>query len=229
MHAKYNIASQDCMNLKISSSPDRLAVEVLKKGGIVAHATDTCYGLAASINSKRGIRRLYEMKQMEESKPVSILVSDIAQAKKYGEWNDLAERLAGKYWPGQLTIVLKKTKAVPPFLNEGTDTIGIRVPNHKESLEIIRKLGCPITTTSANISGEATPYTVTEVVAQFIGEELQPDFILHGGDLDETKLPSAVVDCSEGKIFVIRNGGINLTSATALSRNRKKRPPIQML
>src|SRR3989338_281787 len=101
-----------------TESPEALqkAVEILKKGGVVAHATDTCYGFAASIRSEEGIKKIYALKKMLAQKPVSILVSDIKSAEKYGLFNATAERFAEQYWPGQLTIIVERTAAVPNFL-----------------------------------------------------------------------------------------------------------------
>lgn len=185
------------------------AVKVLKAGGVVAHPTDTCYGFAASMRSQDGVKELYRLKKMSKNKPVSILVSSLREAKKYGVWNQHAKRFARRHWPGALTLVFVRKKSVPKLLNPGTATIGIRLPNHKFSRDIVRKLGSPIATTSANISGFSSPYRISEIVRQFHGERHKPAFIINGGTLNRKNLPSAVIDISGEKPKILRKGSFS--------------------
>lgn len=178
------------------------AVKILKSGGVIIHPTETCYGLAADIFNKNAIKKVYEIKKMPFSKPVSILVSSTEEAKKYGEWNELAEKYAQKYWPGPLTLILKRKDTVPKFLNSGTNTIGIRFPSHEFSVEMVKNLGAPIITTSANISGEPPPYTPKQIQQNFA------DLFIDCGELDKSILPSTILDISEGKLRVLRDGPI---------------------
>lgn len=182
------------------------AVKVLQAGGIVAHPTDTCYGFAASIFSKKAIAKLYKLKKMPRIKPVSILVSTVSEAKKYGIWNKSADALAKKYWPGPLTLVLKRKKTLPSWFNPKTKTIGIRVPDHSFSKLMVKKFSSPVTTTSANISGLKSPYSVAEILRQFKKQTYKPDLIIDGGILDKKNPPSAVIDVSGKKPKILRHG-----------------------
>lgn len=133
------------------------------------------------------------------------MVSNFAMARKYGVFNKIALRLAKKYWPGPLTIIVKRKKTLPKFLNPGTKTIGIRYPAHKLSRELVKKFGSSLTTTSANISGRPSPYSVSAIQKQFRGQKFQPDFILNGGRLEKNP-PSTIINVSRKKPRIIRTG-----------------------
>lgn len=183
------------------------AISILCKGGVIAHATDTCYGFVCDALSEAPLSRLYQLKKMPKSKPVSLMVSDLAEASRYGFFNKNAMRLAKKYWPGPLTIIVKRKKTLPAFLNSENKTVGFRVPKHKLSIQLVKKFRRPLTTTSANISGLPSPYSVNEINKQFKKEKLKPDFIIDSGRLKKN-LPSTIVDCSGKKMKLIRQGEV---------------------
>lgn len=185
------------------------AVFVLHSGGVVAHSTDTCYGFACDVFNRRALASLYKLKKMAANKPVSILVSDLKMALKYGFFNKNTLKLAKAYWPGALTIIVKRRKSLPKFFNPGTKTVGIRVPAHKLSCELARELGKPITTTSANVSGRPSPYSVSAIKKQFCGKKLKPDFILDNGKLSKNP-PSTIIDASGRILRIIRQGYIQI-------------------
>lgn len=187
------------------------ALKVLNDGGVMAHATDTCYGFACDVFNRRALARLYKIKKMDKNKPVSILVSDFTMAKKYGFFNKSAIALAKKYWPGAVTLIVKRKKSLPDFLNPKAKSVGIRVPGHKLSLELVKKLGRPITTTSANITTLPSPYSVSAIRKQFRGQKLKPDYIIDSGSLDKTQLPSTIVDVTSSKIKIVRQGSVHIT------------------
>jgi L-threonylcarbamoyladenylate synthase len=99
----------------------RKAVEVLAKSGVIMHATDTCYGLAADVSNANALEKLYAIKKMPDVKPVSMMVSDISEAEKYGEFVHAARSLAEKFWPGPLTLIVRRKTALPFFFNENSD------------------------------------------------------------------------------------------------------------
>lgn len=198
------------------------AMKVLKSGGIVAHPTDTCYGFAAMISSKKAIAKLYRLKKMSKRKPVSILVSSIREAKKYGAWNKTAEALARKFWPGAFTLVVKGKKSVPKFLNPSTKTIGLRFPKDTFSQMFVKKLGSPVTTTSANITGLRTSYSVKEIIRQFKNQKIKPDLIIDEGSLSRKNPPSSVIDVAWETLRVIRGGKI--LKSKAMQRFLKNKP-----
>lgn len=184
---------------------------VLKSGGVVAHATDTCYGFACDTFNEAALRRLYRLKKMPRPKPISILVHDLKAARRFGNFNKPALTLAKRHWPGALTLVVKKTSRVPSFLNPGVSTIGIRVPTDTFSRNLARSFGRPITTTSANISTKPSPYSVTAIKRQFKKTQKKPDLIIDAGRLSKKNLPSTIIDASGKKIKILRQGSLRLT------------------
>ncbi len=220
----------------ISPSIINEAVSVLLAGGVIAHATDTCYGFACDIFNEAALAKLYELKGMSFDKPVSILVSSLAEAEGYAEFSDSARVLAQQYWPGALTLVLprKHTPPVlerpqvglrptlpvlgrpqvglrptlPAFLNPQTQSVGIRVPNHELSHALVKLLGRPITTTSANVTTLPSPYTAQAIRDQFLDRKIKPDFILDSGTLSEKNLPSTIIDMTGEKPRIIRQGSL---------------------
>lgn len=186
------------------------ALAVVKRGGIIVHATETCYGFACDIFNKKALKRLYHLKKMNFKKPVSIQVSDLKMAKHFGVFTKKAQVLAKKYWQGPLTIIVKRKKTLPTFLNPGIKTVGIRLPNHQLSRRLVKKFGTPLVTTSANISGKPSPYSVPEIKKQFMREKLQPDFIINSGRLSKNP-PSTIIEVSGKTLRVIRQGSLFLS------------------
>lgn len=186
------------------------AVKILKRGGVIIHPTETCYGLAADIFNEMAVKKVYEIKKMPFSKPVSILVSSIEEAKKYGEWNELAEKYAEKHWPGPLTLILKRKDTIPKFLNPNTDSIGIRFPSHEFSVEIVKNLGTPIITTSANISSKPPPYAPEQIYNPFDQKKYNLKLFIDGGILDSKVPPSTILNVIGKEPVIIRKGSIDI-------------------
>jgi L-threonylcarbamoyladenylate synthase len=190
------------------------AIRVIRAGGVVCHPTETCYGFACDLTNVDALERLFALKGRPASSPVSALFPSIGGARKYVEWNDEAEELACKYLPGPLTLVLPLLELpdgdAPPIVRlEGQETLGIRISSHPVALELARKTGTPLSTTSANIHNEPPPYSVEDVLAQFGGRKMKPDLILDGGALPKTA-SSTVVLVKDGHIEVLRQGGVGV-------------------
>jgi L-threonylcarbamoyladenylate synthase len=183
----------------------RDAIKTLHEGGVVAHPTETCYGLAADIFQKKALDRLYALKQMSFEKPVSVLVRDLDEAQRYGEFSAAALKLALQYWPGPLTIIVPRKSTVPAYLNFGHPTIGFRVSSNKKTRELVEAFGGPLTTTSANVTTLPQAYSVQEMLDQ----KLVPDFVLDGGRIGENP-PSTIVEVLDEELKVIRQGSIKL-------------------
>lgn len=188
--------------LKITQENIIKAVDFLKNGGVVVHPTDTCYGLAADITNQKAVEKIYALKQMSKEKPMSILVASLEMFKKYGDLSFKAEKIAQKYLPGALTLIVPKTKDIPDFYAGNTNLIGIRYPNHLVSLELVEKLERPVTTTSANLTGLPPAYLPAEVKKYFQAEEI---LFLDGGILPNKK-PSTILKIVDGTIDLIRQG-----------------------
>jgi L-threonylcarbamoyladenylate synthase len=179
----------------------REAVEVLRSGGLVMHPTETCYGLAVDVFSLSALRKLYEVKGMPLDKPISILVDGIDMAKKYGEFSDVAEKLARKYWPGPLSIVVPRKSDLPEFCNPSNDFVSIRHSSSEFCLNLISLMGTPVSTTSANKFGEPEFYSPTPLDGV--------DLLVDGGLIEGTK-PSTIVKVEGGKLQVLRQGSVEV-------------------
>lgn len=194
----------DLANTDIYTAAEKTAA-VLKRGGIVVYPTDTLYGMAVLATDRNALTRLKELKGREKKKPVSVVVPDIDTLKKYGVLNEKAERLARKFLPGPLTLVITGTPLLPSELMLN-DQIGFRIPNDPFCLELARILGVPYTATSANRSGQTTPTTARAVIEQFGSLAHNIDLIIDGGVRDGG-LPSTVVRCG-AEIHILREGAV---------------------
>src|SRR3989344_5103019 len=170
------------------------ALAVIKRGGIVAHPTETCYGFACDLTNPEAVSKLSVLKKRPKGQPISALFSSIEEAAKWVEWNEKAEELAAKYLPGPLTIILPLRKTLL-----GWSTLGIRISSHPIAMKLAELAGVPLSTTSANLHGQPNPYALAEIVRQFTSENLQPDLLLDGGTLPQQP-PSTVLVVKKGKI-----------------------------
>ncbi len=182
------------------------AVLILKKGGVVMHPTDTCYGLAVDVFNEEALQKLYSLKRMDMFKPVSIIVSSVQDAKRWGEVDVKAEDLMRRFWPGPYTFLVKRKSTLPMFFNKGIDKVGLRNPYAPNVIRIVDKFGRPVSTTSANISGRPEAYDVSEFLGQIKGENnsVKPDLIIDVGLINENE-PSTIYDveneiCLRGSI-----------------------------
>jgi L-threonylcarbamoyladenylate synthase len=184
----------------------RLRAEaVLRRGGLVVLPTDTVYGLGVALNASRGIERLFEAKGRPPDKAITLLVADASQTGSIAVFGPAAACLARAGWPGGLTLVLRQKPgaALPAILTAGTDTIGLRMPDHEAPRALAAALG-PLPVTSANRSGDPTPATAAEVAA-VLGAAV--DLILDGGP-SRSDVPSTVVDCSGDRPVLLRAGAV---------------------
>lgn len=174
------------------------AVKVLQAGGIVAHATETCYGLACDLQNKQAVQKLFAVKQRAASKSVSGLFESIEASKQYVEWNDAAEEFAVGKLPGPYTLVLPLKKELYPTPNGG-NTIGVRVSSHQVAQQLVAAFGSPISTTSANMASNPSAYSVQDMIDQ----SLEADIALDSGQI-ATNPSSTVIDFSDGGQKVLR-------------------------
>ena len=182
------------------------AVEVLRAGGVVAIPTDTLYGLAASAFDADAVHRIFEIKGRDRSAALPLLLGDPEDVSLYASpVPGAAWRLIERFWPGPLTIVLPRTDRVPEDVTGGRSTVALRVPDHPVPRHLARRLGTPITGTSANMSG-AEPARSAAGVARQLGGML--DMVFDGGTLPESP-PSTIVDLATSPPRVVRSGAIS--------------------
>lgn len=181
------------------------ALNVLRAGGVLAHATETCYGLAVDPYNEKALQRLAEVKQQPVDKPVTLLVADLEEAQKIAEFSPKALELARRYWPGPLTLILPRKAALPAWVNPGHGSVAVRVSSHPQVQAILLAFGGPITSTSANVHGQKEVYAVEN----FLAQGLQPDIILDSGTLPFEK-PSTLVEVLGDELRVLRQGSLVL-------------------
>ena len=191
--------------LKASQSSISEAIRVVKFGGLIVYPTDTVYGLGCDPFNTLAVKRLIDAKG-QRKKPLPILASDIEHVKTVAKVTETAEKLARKFWPGPLTIVLKKKPQLPEIVTFGRDTVGVRVPNHPVALELLRQGNGLLIGTSANISGKKSAVTAEDAAKQ-LGDKV--DLILDGGRATLGK-GSTVVNLADRRFRVERIGPISL-------------------
>ena len=176
-------------------------VEIIGKGGVIAYPTDTTYGIGCSIFNKRGIERIYLLKQREKKKPFSFICSDLSEVTRYARVSNFAFKVLKRHLPGPYTFVLEATSVVPDLLMTRQKTVGIRIPENPICLAIVKELGHPIITTSANRSGDE-PIGNPLVVEAELGRDL--DVVVDGGVLtaDVSSVISLIGDVAQ----VLRKG-----------------------
>src|SRR5512137_1394522 len=170
--------------------------ELLRNGGVVAYPTDTTYGIGCSIFIKRGLDRIYQLKQREKKKPFSFICTDLSEVARYAKVSNYAFNILKRYLPGPYTFVLDASSIVPDLLTTKQKTVGIRIPANSICMAIVRELGHPIVTTSANISGE-DPIGDPFLVELELGKQL--DMVIDGGVLspDVSSVISLIGDVTE--------------------------------
>jgi tRNA threonylcarbamoyl adenosine modification protein (Sua5/YciO/YrdC/YwlC family) len=177
-------------------------VDILEKGGVIAYPTDTTYGIGCSIMNKRGIERIYSIKQREKKKPFSFICSDLSDIARYAKVSNFQYKAMKRLLPGAYTFVLNATNTVPDLLVTKQKTVGIRIPDNRICLAIVQGLGHPIITTSANLSGEE-PVGDPSIVDRQMGKQL--DLVVDGGILSAAV--SSVVSLIDDIPLVLRKGG----------------------
>jgi len=163
-------------------------IQCIRDGGVIAYPTDTTYGIGCSILNKKGIERIYQLKQRDHRKPFSFICNTLSDVSRYAKVSNTAFKILRRYLPGPYTFVLEATREVPDLLLTRQKTVGIRIPDNLICLEIVQMLGNPIITTSANLSGE-DPVGDPDLIDVNFGTQL--DLIVDGGIL--TKEVSSVV------------------------------------
>jgi L-threonylcarbamoyladenylate synthase len=180
------------------------AVESLRRGGVIAYPTDTFYGLGADPRSLEAVARVFQIKSRSEQQAMPLIAGTLEQARLVGRFNRAAERIADRFWPGPLTLVL--LQAVPLAAGVGQrDTIAVRVPDHPIARALANGLGFAITSTSANRSGSPPCATLGEVSAT-IGAELT---VLVDGGTTPGGSPSTIVDVSAEVPSLVRAGAVS--------------------
>lgn len=180
------------------------AAKIIRSGGIVAYPTDTVYGLGCDPFNRDALDRLIQVKQRRKG-ALPILVNSMVTAKKLGEFNRTAMVLAGRFWPGPLTLVVPVRAPLPDPITDNSQFVGLRVPKHETALNLIEKAGGQVVGTSANVSGQSSPRTAEEVLNALGGKI---DLILDGGPSPLGK-ESTVAKIIGLGVEVVREGAVS--------------------
>lgn len=176
------------------------------KGKLIAFPTDTVYGVGALIEDKEAIEKIYALKKRDIQKPLAILAGNIEDILPYiKQPNQQTLEMMRTYWPGALTILFEKSDLASDTLTRGYHTIGFRIPDEEDALQLLKKVG-PLATTSVNLSGES-PLNDAKTIEMHFGSQI--DYI-YDKEVKSSYIASTVVDCTTEKYTILRQGQIKI-------------------
>lgn len=182
---------------------DELA-QILKNDGVISVPTDTVYGVCARMNSKKAYEKLMQVKSRPSAKPFPVMCADEEQIRTIAEVSFMAEKLIHVFMPGPITLILKKNNKLPGYINNGKETIAIRMATSKALENLIIKVGSPIFMSSANQSGESQCNSLDEIETSCpLLDGMMEGDILFGKS-------STIVDCTSNMIHILREGPISI-------------------
>lgn len=190
---------------RFAASETGAAADILRQGGLLAVPTETVYGVAAGAGDSAAVRRIYDLRDRDYGKPLSVLVTGMEMAENYcRDIPPAAYRLAERYWPGPLTMILRDNGRLPAVVTAGSGTLGVRCPDHPLTLSILEKAGLPLAAPSANPAGAQPARDIREVLAYFDG---RIEGVVDGGPCS-LGVASTVLDLTGEKPRILREGGI---------------------
>lgn len=195
----------DCRN-EIDDKKLQEVANIIRQGGIIVFPTETVYGIGTNGLDSKAISKVYHVKQRPLNKPISLLVSSLEMVKAVTEnISDIEYKLMEAFFPGPLTIILKKNKAVPNNLTNNTDTVGIRLPDNIIARKLIEYANVPIATPSANISGKPSGINIQDIIKDF-GDKV--DYYIDGGP-SKLGIGSTIVKIDGNEPIILRKGSIS--------------------
>ncbi len=212
--------------LKIDpNNPDmnkiKLAATVIRNGGLVAFPTETVYGLGANALDDEAVQKIFIAKNRPIDNPVIVHIANIDDLYMLAEKiPEEALKLASRFWPGPLTLLLKKSELVPDITTANLDTVAIRMPNHPIALALIKESEVPIAAPSANLSGRPSPTTAEHVIRDLNGKI---DVIIDGGDVT-FGVESTVLDLTSEPPYILRPGPVTIEEIKTVIKNVEVHP-----
>lgn len=191
------------------------AAEILKNGGLVGLPTETVYGLAANALNGKAVAKIFEAKCRPMDNPLIVHIADFSDIEKYNLVSEIpkqAYNLADAFWPGPLTIIMKKSNIIPNEVSAGLSTVAIRFPSHPVAQRVIRASGVPLAAPSANLSGSPSPTTAQHVMNDLNGKI---DAVIDGG-VCNVGLESTVITLATEVPRVLRPGGITVEQLSSV-------------
>ena len=213
------------MNSHSPLKPIERAIEFCHQGGLIGLPTETVYGLAAPIDSEEQLKKIFEIKERPLFDPLIVHIYDKYQALDLClDWTPLCDTLAEIFWPGPLTLVLKRNpKKISSLITAGLETVGVRCPSHPVAQEFLRKLGKPVAAPSANKFTKTSPTKAQDVSDAFSPEDV---FVLDGGEC-EVGVESTIVLVEETRLTILRKGMI--TANEILEQMTKKKITVEVV
>ena len=192
----------------LSPTPEAIqaAARTIREGGMVVLPTETVYGLACDAMNEEAVRRVFETKGRPSDNPLILHIADLDQVGMVaGEWPEAAQKLAEKFWPGPLTLVVPKAAGVPDVTTAGLQTAAVRMPSHPVTLEVIRLSRCVLAAPSANVFMGLSPTSADALDPEIL---VETEIVLDGGPC-EIGIESTVVDLSDGHPRILRPGDVS--------------------
>ncbi len=181
--------------------------KVLDEDGIIIFPTDTVYGIGCNCFSENAIKKLFDFKERDYSKPINVLTDSVEKINLVAKsLNEIEDRLIKKYLPGDMTIILEKKNNVPSILTANLETVGVRIPNHEIALKILKESPYPLATTSVNLSGESPGLEISDFLEEF---KDKVDLIVDGGK-SKIGIASTIVKVEDYQIKVLRQGKLKV-------------------
>jgi L-threonylcarbamoyladenylate synthase len=194
------------------------AVEILQNGGIIAFPTETFYGLGVKFSLEDSLKKLYKIKKRPKEKAMPLIIGNKDLLPVVTSYvNSIAIILMKKFWPGPLTLIFPAKENLSDYITAGTRKVAVRIPGESFALHLAKSTSFPITATSANPSGTVSARDA-ETVVRYFGDKI--DLLIDGG-ITSGGLPSTIVDITENKINIIREGAIKKQLLASISNNRK--------
>ena len=187
----------------------RKIISYLKKGGLIIYPTETAYALGCDAMNKDAVLKVFLLKKRLNAKTLPLIAGDIGIVKRFAYINGVVEKFARKFWPGPLTLILKARKKFPTGVMNQKGEIAIRVSGNSFARNISKKLNHPIISTSANLSGRETAYSLNKVIKQFGKNRLQNVLLVDGGRIPRRKV-STIARVNNNKVEILRKGAVKI-------------------
>lgn len=190
---------------------DAEALACLKKDGVVVLPTETSYGIMARADNPEAVNRIFAIKGRGESKTLPLIASDFAMVERFAKVSDEIKKISEEYWPGALTVVLPFSSETPlasGVIDQTNKTIAIRISSHFLPRSCAQYMDCPLVSTSANVSGRPSVFSVEDLLSEWSDLEFKPDGYVNAGTLPES-LPSTIIKEVDGDFEIIRKGAVS--------------------
>ena len=190
---------------KINEDELKIVTQALNEGKLIVFPTETVYGIAGNGLTLSVVNNLYQAKKRDYSKPFTLMVNDITKIKDIAYVSENEEKVIKKFMPGPITLILKKKDCISNLVTANSDTVGVRIPNHKIALSILKSVDYPLATSSANISGSVNNSDIEDIINDL---ENYVDIFIKG-NISSNLLASTVVEIKNNEVNILRNGIIS--------------------